>query len=110
CWKDALMQAGSAILKTIHLPVAGFLLGGDAISWASKKQTCITGSIMKSEFVALTAAGKEVEWLRNLIIKIPLWSNPITPIFIICDSAATLAKAYSQMYNGKFSHLVSGIA
>ncbi|GJT10988.1 zinc finger, CCHC-type containing protein [Tanacetum coccineum] len=30
-------------------------------SWASKKQTCISGSTMKSEFVALAAAGKEVE-------------------------------------------------
>ncbi|GJU00221.1 hypothetical protein Tco_1110559 [Tanacetum coccineum] len=58
-----------------------FLLGGGAISWASKKQTCITGSIMKYEFVALAAAGKEVE------------------------CAATLAKAYSQMYNGKSRHL-----
>nr|GFB32264.1 zinc finger, CCHC-type [Tanacetum cinerariifolium] len=38
-----------------------FLLGGGAISWASKKQTCITDSIMKSEFVALAAAGKEAE-------------------------------------------------
>ncbi|GJR97559.1 zinc finger, CCHC-type containing protein [Tanacetum coccineum] len=38
-----------------------FLLGGGAISWASKKQTCIIGSIMESKFVALTAAGKEVE-------------------------------------------------
>ncbi|GJW12890.1 zinc finger, CCHC-type containing protein [Tanacetum coccineum] len=28
-----------------------FLLGGGAISWASKKQTCITGSTMESEFV-----------------------------------------------------------
>nr|GEW97377.1 zinc finger, CCHC-type [Tanacetum cinerariifolium] len=28
-----------------------------AISWASKKQTCITGSTMKSEFVSLAAAG-----------------------------------------------------
>nr|GEV51306.1 zinc finger, CCHC-type [Tanacetum cinerariifolium] len=36
-----------------------FLLGGGAISWASKKQTCITGSTMESEFVALVAAGKE---------------------------------------------------
>nr|GEY37235.1 hypothetical protein [Tanacetum cinerariifolium] len=32
-----------------------FLLGGGAISWAFKKQTCITGLTMKSEFVALTA-------------------------------------------------------
>ncbi|GKC18520.1 zinc finger, CCHC-type containing protein [Tanacetum coccineum] len=37
-----------------------FLLGGDAIFWASKKQTCITGSTMESEFVALAATGKEL--------------------------------------------------
>ncbi|GJV23938.1 hypothetical protein Tco_1376633 [Tanacetum coccineum] len=58
-----------------------FLLGGGAISWASKKQTCITGSTMESEFVALASAGKEAK------------------------CAATLAKAYIQMYNGKSRHL-----
>ncbi|GJW58706.1 hypothetical protein Tco_0105437 [Tanacetum coccineum] len=36
-----------------------FLLGGGAISWASKKKACITGSTMESEFVALAAADKE---------------------------------------------------
>lgn len=82
-----------------------FLLGGGAISWASKKQTCITSSTMESEFVALAAAGKEAEWLRNLLLEIPLWPIPIAPISIRCDSAATLAKAYSQMYNGKSRHL-----
>jgi hypothetical protein len=60
---------------------------------------------MESEFVALAAAGKEAEWLRNLIYEIPLWSKPISPISIRCDSAATLAKAYSQVYNGKSRHL-----
>nr|GEY54406.1 zinc finger, CCHC-type [Tanacetum cinerariifolium] len=34
-----------------------FLLGGGAISRASKKQTCITGSTMESKFVALAADG-----------------------------------------------------
>ncbi|GJW71955.1 zinc finger, CCHC-type containing protein [Tanacetum coccineum] len=82
-----------------------FLLGEGAISWASKKQTCITSSTMESEFVALAAAGKEAEWLRNLILKISLWSKPIEPISIRCDSDATLAKAYSQMYNGKSRYL-----
>ncbi|GJR28676.1 hypothetical protein Tco_1104908 [Tanacetum coccineum] len=82
-----------------------FLLGGGAIFWASKKQTCITSSTMEYEFVASAAAGKEAEWLRNLIFKISLWSKPITPISIYCDSATTLAKAYSQMYNGKSRHL-----
>ncbi|GJW78241.1 hypothetical protein Tco_0139923 [Tanacetum coccineum] len=82
-----------------------FLLGGGAIFWATKKQTCITGSTMESEFVALAAAGKKAEWLKNLILEISLWSKPIAPISICCDSAATLAKAYSQMYNGKSRHL-----
>ncbi|GKF03046.1 zinc finger, CCHC-type containing protein [Tanacetum coccineum] len=45
-----------------------FLLGEGAISWASKKQTCITGSTIEYEFVALAATGKEVEWLRNPIL------------------------------------------
>ncbi|GKC20257.1 hypothetical protein Tco_1022407 [Tanacetum coccineum] len=60
---------------------------------------------MESKFVALAAAGKEAEWLRNLILKILVWSKPIAPISISCDSASTLAKAYSQMYNGKSRHL-----
>ncbi|GKA29945.1 zinc finger, CCHC-type containing protein, partial [Tanacetum coccineum] len=58
-----------------------FLLGGGAISWASKKQTCITSSSMEFEFMALAATVKEVECV------------------------ATLAKVYSQMYNGKSRHL-----
>ncbi|GJR93972.1 hypothetical protein Tco_0266146 [Tanacetum coccineum] len=58
-----------------------FLLDRGAISWASKKQTCITSSTMKYKYVALAAAGKEAECV------------------------ATLAKAYSQMYNGKSRHL-----
>ncbi|GJU20690.1 hypothetical protein Tco_1154032 [Tanacetum coccineum] len=60
---------------------------------------------MESEFVALAAAGKEAKWLRNLILEIPLCSKPIAPISILCDSAAILARAYSQMYNGKSRQL-----
>ncbi|GKA06817.1 zinc finger, CCHC-type containing protein [Tanacetum coccineum] len=78
-----------------------FMLG----EGASKKQTCITGSRMESKFVALAAADKEAKWLRNLILEIPLWSKLIALISIRCDSAATLAKAYSKMYNGKSRHL-----
>ncbi|GJZ61446.1 zinc finger, CCHC-type containing protein [Tanacetum coccineum] len=47
----------------------------------------------------------EVEWLKNLLLEIPLWLKLIAPISIRCNSAATLAKAYSQMYNRKSRHL-----
>ncbi|GKA78404.1 zinc finger, CCHC-type containing protein [Tanacetum coccineum] len=58
-----------------------------------------------SGWVFLLVADKEDEWLKNLLLEIPLWSKPIAPISIHCDSVATLAKAYSQMYNRKSRHL-----
>nr|GFB84141.1 zinc finger, CCHC-type [Tanacetum cinerariifolium] len=82
-----------------------FLLGGGAIFWASKKQTCITSSTMESELVALAASGNEVECPRNLIYEIHVWPKHISTNSIRCDNAATLAKAYSQVYNGKSKHL-----
>nr|GFA11042.1 hypothetical protein [Tanacetum cinerariifolium] len=87
-----------------------FMPGGGPISWASKKQTCIIGLTMVYEFVALTAAGKETKLLRNLIFEIPLWSKPIVPISIRCDSGATLARAYNKMYNEKSRHLSVRVA
>ena len=82
-----------------------FILGGGAVSWASKKQTCITHSTMESEFIALAAAGKEVEWLRNLLLDIELWPQLMPSISLHCDSQATMSRALSKIYNGKSRHI-----
>ncbi|GJX67111.1 putative ribonuclease H-like domain-containing protein [Tanacetum coccineum] len=58
-------------------------------------------------FVALAAPGKKAEWLRNLKYEIPIWPKPIAPISIRCDSENQMARAYSQIYNGKSRHLGS---
>ena len=81
------------------------MLGGGVVSWASKKQTCITNSIMAAEFVTLAAASKEGEWLRNLLLEVPLWPKPMSPLSILCDSKTTLSKVYSHVYNGKSRHI-----
>ncbi|GJU75356.1 zinc finger, CCHC-type containing protein [Tanacetum coccineum] len=73
--------------------------------WQAIQRASISGSTTESKFMALAATGKEGEWLKNLLLEIPLWVKPIAPIFVRCDSAATLAKAYSHMYNGKSRHL-----
>ncbi|KAL1321793.1 hypothetical protein AAHE18_14G151900 [Arachis hypogaea] len=46
-----------------HASTSGwiFTLGRGAVSWGSKKQTCITDSTMTVEFVALAAASKKTE-------------------------------------------------
>ncbi|KAH9725877.1 hypothetical protein KPL70_008036 [Citrus sinensis] len=82
-----------------------FTIAGGAVSWASKKQTCITHSTMESEFIALAAAGKEAEWLRNLLFDIMLWPQPMPSISLYCDSEVTLSRAYNKVYNGKSRHI-----
>ncbi|GJR40400.1 zinc finger, CCHC-type containing protein [Tanacetum coccineum] len=91
-------QAITRMFKFISYEWMGIPAWGGAISWAFKKQTCITGSTMESEFVALAATGKEAEWLRNLIHEILIWSKPIAPISIHCESAATLATTLAKMH------------
>ncbi|GJW28162.1 zinc finger, CCHC-type containing protein [Tanacetum coccineum] len=101
------MMFATKLLRFLHASptVEVFLLSGGAMFWASKKQTCITGSTMEYEFVALAAGGKEVDWLRNLILEIQLRSKLIAPIYIHGDNDDTLAKAYSEMYNEMSRHL-----
>ncbi|KAJ9554969.1 hypothetical protein OSB04_009583 [Centaurea solstitialis] len=82
-----------------------FTLAGGAISWASKRQTCIAHSTMEAEFIALAAAGKEAEWIRDLLSDIRLWDVPMPSIPMYCDSEATLSKVYNAVYNGKSRHI-----
>ncbi|KAJ9547546.1 hypothetical protein OSB04_020089 [Centaurea solstitialis] len=81
------------------------LEAGGAISWASKRQTCIAHSTMEAEFIALVAAGKEVEWFRDLLSDIRLWNVPMPSIPMYCDSEATLSQVYNVVYNGKSRHI-----
>ncbi|GJW26420.1 zinc finger, CCHC-type containing protein [Tanacetum coccineum] len=89
--------------KLTYTGYSSVLEGYTDASWISNSED--NSSTSGWVFLLGGAAGKEAEWLRNLILEIPLWSKPIAPISIRCDSAATLAKAYSQMYNGKSRHL-----
>uniref|UniRef100_A0A2N9F5X3 Integrase catalytic domain-containing protein n=1 Tax=Fagus sylvatica TaxID=28930 RepID=A0A2N9F5X3_FAGSY len=82
-----------------------FTLGGAAVSWKSSKQTCIARSTMESEFIALDKAGEEAEWLRHFLEDMPMWTKPVPPICIHCDSQSAIGRAQSYMYNGKSRHI-----
>nr|GEV56136.1 zinc finger, CCHC-type [Tanacetum cinerariifolium] len=93
---------GQAISQLEYSRVIGCLMY--AITCTRPDIAFVVGKL--SRYTSYPAAGvKEAEWLKNLLLEIPLWSKAITPISIRYDSAATLAKAYSQMYNGKSRHL-----
>ena len=48
---------------------------------------------------------REAEWLKSLLIDIPLYTNSIASVCIQCDCEATIAHAKSKIYNGKSRHI-----
>ncbi|KAJ6791386.1 Uncharacterized protein M6B38_244565 [Iris pallida] len=67
-----------------------FTLAGAAISWGSCKQTIIARSTMDSEMIALDTTCTEAEWLRNLIMHIPVSVHHIPAISINCDNKSVI--------------------
>ena len=51
--------------------------------------------------MALGAAATEVEWIKNLLVEIPLWNKPIPPIIIHCDNNAAIVTTNNATYNEK---------
>ncbi|GJT06642.1 hypothetical protein Tco_0841104 [Tanacetum coccineum] len=67
---------------------------GQWVNWVVLEGYTDASWISNTEYnSSTTTAGKEAEWLKNLILEIPLWSKPIAHISIRCDCVATLAKA-----------------
>jgi len=74
-------------------------LGEGVVLWKSAKQTYIAPSIMEAEFIALELAGQEVEWLKNLLVDMPLWWRQPTTVSPHCDSQTAIRVAYNSVYN-----------
>ena len=43
-----------------------FLISGGAVSWRSKKQTCVALSTAEAKYVAPASAAQEAVWMREL--------------------------------------------
>ena len=60
---------------------------------------------MESEFITLEFVGKEAEWLRNFISRIPLGMQPTPLVFMHCDCQAAIPIAKNKTYNEKNRHI-----
>nr|ABF94664.1 retrotransposon protein, putative, Ty1-copia subclass [Oryza sativa Japonica Group] len=80
-----------------------FTLGGGAVSWKSCKQTILTRSTMEAELTALDTATVEAEWLRELLMDLPVVEKPVPAILMNCDNQTVIIKVNSSKDNMKSS-------
>ena len=72
-----------------------FTLGGGAVSWKSCNQTILTRSTMEAELTTLDTATVEAQWLRELLMDLPIVEKPIPTILMNCDNQTVIVKVNS---------------
>jgi hypothetical protein len=80
-----------------------FSLGGGTVSWKSCKQTILTRSTMEVELTTLDTASVEAEWLRELLMDLPVVEKPMPAISVNCDNQTVIIKIKSSKDNMKLT-------
>ena len=81
-----------------------FLLGNSAISWSSKKQTCVALSTMESEFIAFSSTVQEGVWLKRFLDHLKVTSSK-EPVTIMSDSQSSIAYTKDPKFHSKTKHI-----
>ena len=80
-----------------------FMISGAAISWKSRKQTCVALSTTKSEYVALAGAKQEATSIRRLLEDIH--NCQTEPTIIREDNQSAICIAQNPQYHGKTKYV-----
>ena len=80
-----------------------FQMSGAAISWRSKKQTCVALSTAEAEYMALACAAQESIWMRQLLTD--LGTDPIAATQIFDDNQSAICLAKNPQFHGRAKHI-----
>ncbi|KAI3747413.1 hypothetical protein L6452_09869 [Arctium lappa] len=77
-------------------------LGDKLVSWASKKQLCVSTSTAEAEYVAAASCCSQVLWMRTQLRDYGFYFNKI-PIY--CDSKSAIAISANPVQHTKTKHI-----
>ena len=80
-----------------------FQISGGAVTWSSKKQSCVALSTAEAEYVALSSAAQEAVWMRQLTTE--LQSSPKAPTVMYEDNQSAISMTKNQQFHGKGKHI-----
>ena len=79
-----------------------FQIGGTAVTWKSKKQTCVALSTAEAEYIALSSAAPEVVWMRELSADL---RNPQSqPTLILEDNQSAISISKNPQFHRRTKH------
>ena len=81
-----------------------FLASGAPIVWSSQRQHLVCSSTCQAEYVALASAGKESEWLRQVMKIIRGIKKSQLGTTIFCDNQSAIALAENNSSNKRTKH------
>jgi hypothetical protein len=84
-------------------------LEGGIVSWKSRKQTVLTRLIIKAELTTLDTASVEAEWLRELLMDLPVVEKPVPAISMNCDNQTVIIKINSSKDNMKSTRRLKSV-
>ena len=80
-----------------------FKLSGAAVSWRSKKQSCVALSTAEAEYIALASAAKEAVWMQRL--QNDLNEASVKSTLIYEDNQSTIWMTKNSQYHGRTKHI-----
>ena len=79
------------------------MLGGNLVTWKSKKQSIVSKSSTEAEFRALSSGVDEVLWIRGILkdLQIPYEE----PIHALCDNKSAICIAHDPVNHNRTKHI-----
>jgi hypothetical protein len=84
-----------------------YLLLGGPVTWNSVKQRCVSLSTTEAEYIALSEASKQGQWLRALIKEVdrPQYLGDHLEVPILSDNQGCIALAKDPIAHGRTKHI-----